>query len=96
MEEFVYFSLFGGAVATAVGFAVAWLNARSRADRFEAQLAGRTAPRADDGQLEARVNELATQLDELARSQDFLHRLITKKLDRLPAPVERPREVTPH
>jgi hypothetical protein len=28
--------------------------------------------------------------------QDFLHRLITKKLGRLPAPVERPREVTPH
>jgi hypothetical protein len=96
MDEFVFFSLFGGAVATAVGFAVAWLNARSRADRFEAQLTSRTSPRAGDSQLEARVNELATQLDELARSQDFLHRLITKKLDRLPAPAERPREVTPH
>ena len=96
MDEFVFFSLFGGAVATAVGFAVAWLNARSRADRLEAQLASRTSPGADEGHLEARVNELASQLDELARSQDFLHRLITKKLDRLPAPVERPREVTPH
>jgi hypothetical protein len=96
MDELVFFSLFGGAVATAIGFAVAWLNARSRADRLEAQLAARTSPRGDDSQLEARVNELATQLDELARSQDFLHRLITKKLDRLPAPVERPREVTPH
>jgi hypothetical protein len=96
MDELVFFSLFGGAVATAIGFAVAWLNARRRADRLEAQLAARTSPRGDDSQIEARVNELATQLDELARSQDFLHRLITKKLDRLPAPVERPREVTPH
>jgi hypothetical protein len=96
MDEFIFFSLFGGAVATAMGFAVAWLNARGRADRLEAQLASRTSPRAEGGQLEARVNELATQLDELARSQDFLHRLITKKLERLPAPVERPREVTPH
>jgi hypothetical protein len=96
MDEFVFFSLFGGAVAAALGFAVAWLNARSRADRLEAQLAGRTPARGDEGRLEARVNELATQLDELARSQDFLHRLITKKLDRLPAPAERPREITPH
>jgi hypothetical protein len=96
VDEFIFFSLFGGAVATAVGFAVAWLNARSRADRFEAQLASPTSPRADDDHLEARVTELATQLDELARSQDFLHRLISKKLEHLPAPVERPREVTPH
>jgi hypothetical protein len=39
MDEFIFFSLFGGAVATTVGFAVAWLNARSRADRLEGKRA---------------------------------------------------------
>jgi hypothetical protein len=95
MEEFWFFSMFGGAVATALGFALAWASARNRARRLEDQPGGRGA-RQDEGRLEARVSELAAQVDELARSQDFLHRLITRRLERLPAPVERPREITPH
>jgi hypothetical protein len=95
MEEFWFFTTFGGAVAAAIGFGLAWASARNRANRLEDQLEGRSS-RADEGRLEARVSELAAQVEELARSQDFLHRLITRKLERLPAPVERPREITPH
>jgi hypothetical protein len=96
MEEFWFFTTFGGVTAAAIGFALAWLNARNRAARLEGHLASRGEIQAPEARLEARVNELAAQIDELAKSQDFLHRLITRKLERLPAPVERPREVTPH
>jgi hypothetical protein len=96
MEEFWFFTTFGGAIATALGFALAWASARSRANRLEDQLTGRLGRSEAERQLEARLNELAAQVEELARSQDFLHRLISRKLERLPVPVERPREITPH
>jgi hypothetical protein len=95
MDEFVFFSLFGGLIAMTLGFGFAWLSARNRAARLEGELSQRrTAPARDT--LETRLNELTTQVEELARSQDFLHRLITRKLERLPVPAERPREITPH
>jgi hypothetical protein len=96
MDEFFFFSLFGGSVVAALGFAAAWYRARRRLDRLEADLL-RPRIREDDlGDIDDRLNDLAAQVGELARSQDFLHRMITRRLDRLPPAEPDRRVITPH
>jgi hypothetical protein len=99
-EDFaVLLFFFGIATTTAIGFAIAWVRASRRVRKLEE---GRPAPvqAADDGRLdrlEQIVEGIASQVDQLQASQEFLSRLITSKPGKVWSPeLEKGREITPH
>jgi hypothetical protein len=90
MEEVLFFTVFGAAVASALLFAAAYLRARRRLAFLEDRLLG-AGP--TDGELEGRVNELALRVAHLARGQEFLQQLLSGRR-RLPQ-SGKPYETTP-
>lgn len=99
-EEFAVLLLFFGIAVTAnIGLTIAWVRANRRVRRLEE---GKQAPVqvADDGRmdrLEQIVEGIASQVDQLQASQEFLSRLITSKPGKVWSPeLEKGREVTPH
>ena len=76
MDEVVFVALFGAAVASALLFAAAWVRARERLNRLEDRLLGAAGSR-EEGELEARVNDLAVRVAQLARGQEFLQSLLS-------------------
>lgn len=79
--------LFVISLLTNVGLAAGWLFSSRRALRLqERQRSLPPDPRLDE--LTHAVNTLADQVDQLASGQEFLDRLVTSRLSRLP-------EVTP-
>jgi hypothetical protein len=74
MEEVLFFTVFGAAVASALLFAAAYLRARRRLARLEDRLEGTGSP---DAELEGRVNELSARVAQLARGQEFLQQLFS-------------------
>jgi hypothetical protein len=100
-EEFAILLFFFGIAATAaVGFAVGWLRAARRVKRLEEGQPVQKPAVADDGRLERLeqiVEGIASQVDQLQASQEFLSRLITTKPGKVWAPeLEKGHEVTPH
>ena len=75
----------------------AWRRAMRRVWELEARLLPRTAEDARLEQLQAGLDALGHQADQLAEGQDFLNRVLT---ERLPPQVTRqrwsPPEITPH
>jgi hypothetical protein len=90
------FSL-GVSLSAAIGFGVAWYRGSQRERRLEEQLfEGRPA----DGKLEdleATIDAMARQMEQLTSGQEFLNRVVAERVERLPAPSSKPeRDVTPH
>lgn len=83
---------FGLSVAAAVSFAVAWYrasrHARELEDRIFHALGTRPAPEQPD-----MLDDLSHRIDDIANGQDFLNRVLSEKLSRLPQ--RRERETTP-
>lgn len=99
-EDFAVLLFFFGIALTAnVGLTIAWIRASRKVRRLED---GKPAPVAvaDDGRmdrLEQIVEGIASQVDQLQSSQEFLSRLITTKPGKVWSPeLEEGHEVTPH
>jgi|SRR5690242_1164869 HAMP domain-containing protein len=92
MNEDFYLAVFwlGISVTVNVALGLAWFGARRRLRRLE------TRPldlaHLDDliGRMDTSIDAMATRLEDLANSQDFMNRVLTDRLDRLgralPAP----------
>lgn len=74
MDEVLFFTVFGAAVASALLLAAAYLRARRRLSRLEDRLLSAGAV---DPELEGKVNELAIRVAQLARGQEFLQQLLS-------------------
>ncbi|HPF61587.1 MAG: hypothetical protein KC544_08970 [Gemmatimonadetes bacterium] len=102
-EAFMTLFLASAAVIGTIGFLYA--KARGRIQELErslgigshvlsrAHLAEESTGETRLAQLEQQVDVLTNHLERLTESQDFLSRVLTAKLDRLPEP---PRMDTPH
>lgn len=85
---------FGISIAAAVGFAAAWYRASRRVreleDRMIQALSGRTSREPASDVLDV----LAERVDDIANGQDFLNRVLSERISKLP--VRRTdREATP-
>lgn len=83
MDEFVFFTTFGAAVAATFLFGSAWLRTRRRLERLEDRLMTGSAAR-ETAELEERLNDLSVRVAQLARGQEFLQQLFSGRR-RLPA-----------
>ena len=100
-EDFaILLVLFAISMTANVGLGIAWFRASRRVNRLEV---GKQAPShlamSDErlDRVEALIESLASQVDQLQSSQEFVNRLITNKPGRLWNPEgERAREITPH
>ena len=100
-EDFAILLFFFGIAMTAtVGFAIAWFRTSRQVKRLEEKAKPVPAAAFDDGRmdrLEQIVEGIASQVDQLQASQEFLSRLITSKPGKVWSPeLEKGREVTPH
>ena len=80
-----------------VGFGVAWYQNRQRVRELEARLRG--TDDTSESRIEAverSVEALADQMEQLASGQEFLNRLLTKQLERMPSAPPPPSAITPH
>jgi len=80
-----------------VGFGVAWFLSSRRVRQLEEQLRGTDAgseSRLDT--VERSVEAIAEQMEQLASGQEFLNRLVSKQLERLPSRPPSPPVITPH
>jgi hypothetical protein len=92
-EEFaVLLFFFGISLTVNVGLAISWFRSSRRTRRLEDRI---LAPPAADNRridrIEQAVDGLATQVDQLANAQEFLNRVVGKRV--LPEPAQ---EDTPH
>jgi hypothetical protein len=92
VDAFLFFTLFGGAIAAAVGFGLAWYRTRRRLDRLESRFL-QSAVALDLEEVEERLNDMTRRLEQMARGQEFLHQVVTGRR-RLPESGRR-MEVTP-
>jgi hypothetical protein len=76
VDEFVFFSLFGGAMVAAVAFGLAWYRTRRRLDRLEHRFL-QSAVALDLEEVEDRLNDMTRRLEQMARGQEFLHQVVT-------------------
>lgn len=93
MDEIVFFTIFGAAVAGTLLFGSAWLRTRRRLEQLEDRLLTGSAAR-ETAELEERLNELSLRVAHLARGQEFLQQLLSGRR-RLPA-LARHEETTPN
>lgn len=91
-DEVIFFTLFGAAAASALLLGAAWLRTRQRLTYLENRLLDPARGR-DDADLEARMNDLALRVAQLARGQEFMQQLLSGKR-RLPQ-AGKSYEVTP-
>lgn len=95
-EDFAFLLLFFGISVTAnVFLVISAFRSSRRARRFERLLVPGSAGLPDDRRverLEGAVEGLEERLDQLARGQEFLSKLVS---ERRHVPVVREREVTP-
>jgi hypothetical protein len=75
MEELFFFGTFGAAITCAILFGMAWGRAKRHLGRLEDRLLDASAR--GPGDLEERVNELASRVEQLARGQLFLQQLLS-------------------
>lgn len=99
-EDFAFLLFFFGIALTAnVGLFIAWLRASRRVRKLEDSKPAPVSV-ADEGRidrLEQIVEGIASQVDQLQASQEFLSRLITTKPGKVWNPeLEKGHEVTPH
>lgn len=95
MEELIFFGLFGTfAVASGV-FATAWLAARRRARTLDRLLTRVTSSDDRLDLMDQRLEDIAARLEQLARGQEFLGKLLSRGAGRSRAGAE-PRPLTPH
>lgn len=76
MEEFLFFTSLGAAVAGTVLFGAAWHRTRRRLEQLEDRLMNGSAAR-DLAELEERLNELSLRVAQLGRGQEFLQQLLS-------------------
>ena len=86
--------LLGGAI----GFGVAWIRARDRAQRAERELAQASSTPRGLERLEAAVDSIAVEVERIAEAERFQSQLLAQRTEaavpeRLPAPG---RVKTPH
>ena len=82
--------------ALPIGLGSAWYHARRRARELEMRLRG--GEYTSDERVEALERQMAAlteQLDQVASGQEFLARLVTRRVEQLPD-VPPPRVTTPH
>lgn len=92
MEEFLFFTSFGAAVAGALLFGAAWRRTRRRLELLEDRLLSGSGAR-DLAELEERLNELSLRVAQLGRGQEFLQQLLSGR--RRLAASARHQEATP-
>ncbi len=84
---------FGLSIATTIGFAAAWFRASRRVRELEDRMLEALSPPAKEPVADA-LDGLVARIDDIANAQDFLGRVLSERLGKLP--VARPRhEVTP-
>jgi len=80
-----------------VGFGVAWFLSHRRVRQLEAQLRGtEISPDSRLDAVERSVELLAEQMEQLGSGQEFLNRLVSRHLERLPGTPASPPVITPH
>lgn len=85
---------FGIAIAGAIGFGIAWLRASTRLRELEDRLIRAVSPQRSAEPVVDALDGLAARVDDIASGQEFLNRVLSERLSKLPRP--RPdREVTP-
>lgn len=86
---------FGLSIAAAASFGIAWFRASRRLRELEERFLGAPAPRHHLPQepVADAIDNLAARLDDIANGQDFLNRVLSERLAKLPA--KQSRELTP-
>ena len=85
---------FGMSLAAAVGFGIAWFRASRRLRELEDRVQPPPAREPVSYRQEDALEGLVARVEELASGQDFLNRVLSERLGKLPA-SRRNREVTP-
>ena len=85
---------FGIAVSAALGFGVAWYRASRRLAELEDRLVRALSPSRSQEPVADAIDSLSARMDDIANGQDFLNRVLSERLSRIPA--NRPaKELTP-
>ena len=83
---------FGISIATAVGFGLAWFRSSRRVRELEDRML-RALSRGPSEPAGDVLDDLAHRMDDIVNGQDFLNRVLSERLSKLPRRSER--EVTP-
>lgn len=92
MNEDFFLAIFwlGISVTVNIALALAWISARRRARRLETRPVDLSQLDELLGRMDTSSDAIATRLDDLVSSQDFMNRVLIERLDRvgraLPAP----------
>ena len=84
---------FGLSVAAAVGFAVAWYRASRHAHELENRILQALSGRTSQEPATEVLDDLSHRIDDIANGQDFMNRVLSERLSKLPP--RRDREMTP-
>ena len=84
---------FGLSVAAAVGFAVAWYRTSRRVRELEDRVIHALSGRPPREMAPEVLDDLSHRIDDIANGQDFLNRVLSERLSKLPQ--RRDRETTP-
>lgn len=98
-EDFaILLFFFGVSLTLNLALAVSWFRSSRRVRRLEDHLlAPRHAPDPRAGErFDEAFESLSAQVEQLASGQEFLNRVVAERLERLRAPAEAERVVTPH
>lgn len=88
---------FGIAVTAAIGFGVAWFRSSRRVRELEDRVLRALTRRNEPEPSFDTLDNIAARVDDIANGQDFLNRVLSERLGRLPnaRPAREAREVTP-
>lgn len=76
--------MFGISIAAAAGFGVAWFRASRRLREIENRILQAVAPRGGQEPVADALDSLAARMDEVASGQEFLNRVLSERLSKLP------------
>lgn len=85
---------FGISIATAIGFAAAWYRSSRRVRELEDRMLQALSPRTSQEPVGDTLDGLVARMDDIANGQDFMNRVLSERLGKLPAGRPK-REVTP-
>lgn len=85
---------FGIAISAAIGFGIAWYRASRRLSELEDRVVRALSPRSAQEPVADALDSLAARVDDIANGQDFLNRVLSERLSRLPV-SRAPKELTP-
>ncbi|HWZ27900.1 MAG TPA: hypothetical protein VNX15_05035 [Gemmatimonadales bacterium] len=87
-EDLWYIGYIAAVTPLLVISAIGWWKASRRVKKLEQQLV--QAPLPEDPRIENTIDALAAQMNELANAQEFMQRMLLKKVE------QPPKATTPH